>query len=140
MHKMIDFSFIPGLRVKLIRRLTRRRGIGLVETLVAIGILGVGVTAFVTDLSAGSIAVRVQNETTLAQGLAQTQMEVIKAAPYDKTGRSYPTVDSPDGYTISIASAPVEGNENQKQIQHVSITIRHNENAILTLEGYKVNR
>jgi type II secretory pathway pseudopilin PulG len=139
MHNIISFNSIPALRY-FIRRLHGQRGIGLVETLVAIAILGVGVTAFVTDLSAGSIAVNVQNETTLAQGLAQTQMEVIKAAPYDKTGRSYRPVDSPDGYTIRIDAGPVEGNENKKNIQQVSVTILHNENKILTLEDYKVNR
>jgi type II secretory pathway pseudopilin PulG len=138
---MNNFSSIRGLK-KILLRLSGQRGIGLVETLVAIAILGVGVTAFVTDLSAGSIAVNVQNENTLAQGLAQTQMEVIKAAPYDKTGKSYLPVDAPENYTIEIAAASPAGQkaDKQKTLQKVSVTIKHNHNIVLTLEEYKVNR
>jgi type II secretory pathway pseudopilin PulG len=132
---------IPGLN-KIILRLSGQRGIGLVETLVAIAILGVGVTAFVTDLSAGSIAVNVQNENTLAQGLAQSQMEAIKAAPYDKTGKSYLPVEAPENYTIEISTEyPGDGKaDKQKSLQQVSVTIKHHDNSVLTLEDYKVNR
>jgi type II secretory pathway pseudopilin PulG len=140
-RNMISFSSIPGLK-KIILRLGSQRGIGLVESLVAIAILGVGVTAFVTDLSAGSMAVNVQNENTLAQGLAQTQMEVIKAAPYDNTGRSYLPVEAPENYTIEIAAGYPAGEKGsmQESLQQVSVTIKHNADSVLTLEGYKVKR
>jgi type II secretory pathway pseudopilin PulG len=126
----------------IIGRLGDQAGIGLVETLVAIALLGVAMTSFVTDLSAGTIAVKVQNENTTAQGLAQTQMEVIKAAPYDKNGKSYRAVETPEGYDINIAVDPAvdEKGNDKKTIQKVSVTILHNGEAIITLEDFKVNR
>jgi prepilin-type N-terminal cleavage/methylation domain-containing protein len=48
----------------------RKPGFGLVESLVAIAILGISLTAFITDLSAGSIAVNSHSEQVVAQGLA----------------------------------------------------------------------
>jgi type II secretory pathway pseudopilin PulG len=126
----------------IIGRLGDQAGIGLVETLVAIALLGVAMTSFVTDLSAGTIAVKIQNENTTAQGLAQTQMEVIKAAPYDKSGKSYRAVEAPEGYDIDIAIDPAvdEKGNDKKTIQKVSVTILHNGEAIITLEDFKVNR
>jgi prepilin-type N-terminal cleavage/methylation domain-containing protein len=136
---MLSHDF-ARLRKKILCRVNHQRGFGLVETLVAIAILGVSITAFVTDLSAGSIAVRIQNENAVAQGLAQNQMEVIKASPYDKSGQSYPIVDSLPGYDIEITTSDVfKGNAN-KTIQQVSIAIKHNDAVVLILEGYKVNR
>jgi prepilin-type N-terminal cleavage/methylation domain-containing protein len=75
-------SFYPWIK-RIIRRFTGEAGMSLAETLVAIAILGVSAAAFITALSTGSIAVNTQDEGVTAQGLAQTQMEVIKAAAYD---------------------------------------------------------
>lgn len=126
----------------IIERLEDQAGIGLVESLVAIALLGITMTSFVTNLSAGTIAVRVHNENTIAQGLAQTQIEVIKAAPYDKTGKSYQTVERPEGYDIKIAVNPAvdEKGNAKKTIQKVSVMVFHNEEAVFNLEDYKVNR
>jgi Tfp pilus assembly protein PilV len=123
---------------KIIRRWKGEAGIGLVETLVATAILGVGVVAFITDLSAGSIAVNVQNESVIAQGLAQTQMEAIKAAPYSSTGASYTTISAPPGYAITINTNSSIYSDNQ--IQKITVTVTHDSNTVLTLEEYKVNR
>jgi type II secretory pathway pseudopilin PulG len=130
------------LKNMIFRQLGEQTGIGLVETLVAVAILGVVITSFATSLSAGTIAVRVQNENTLAQGLARSQMEVIKAAPYDKTGKSYQPVIAPEGYKIDIAIGPAvdEKGNDKKTIQKVSVTVIHNEEDIITLEDFKVNR
>jgi type II secretory pathway pseudopilin PulG len=126
----------------VIRKLGEQAGIGLVETLVAIAILGVVANSFVSSLSAGSIAVRIQNESTLAQELARSQMEAIKAAPYDKSGRSYQAVDTPEGYGLAIDIGPAvdEKGNDKKTIQKVTVTVKHNEEAIITLEDFKVNR
>ncbi len=50
-------------------------GISLVETLAAVAILGTSVVAFVVSLSAGSLTANELNKETVAQSLAQTQME-----------------------------------------------------------------
>ncbi len=116
----------------------RKPGIGLVESLVAIAILGIGVTALVTDLSAGSIAVTTQNEAAIAQGLAQTQMEVTKAAPYDPAGTTYVSISAPDGYAVAInTDSDIFGDKN---IQKITVAVIHDTEKVLTLEGYKVKQ
>ena len=59
------------------------RGLGLVESLAAVAILGVVVAAFVVALSSGTIAVRKGDQEVVAQSLAQTQLEYVKGYPYD---------------------------------------------------------
>jgi len=62
-------------------------GFGLAETLIAVAILGVSLTGFISSLSAGSIAADTQHEAAISQRLAQSQMEIIKAAEYDSSGK-----------------------------------------------------
>ena len=111
------------------------RGLGLVESVVAVAIAGVTVVAFVTALSTGSIAVGELDQEVVAQGLARTQLEVIKGSAYDT---SYPSVDTPDGYTISIDVDSIPGTDNA--IQRIAVTISRDGEEILTVEDYKVNR
>jgi type II secretory pathway pseudopilin PulG len=114
------------------------RGIGLVESLVAIAILGVSVTALITDLSAGSIAVNVQSDAVLAQSLAQSQLETIKGATYDTAGTSYTVISAPSGYAVSVnTNSSIYSNNN---IQKITVTVTHSGNPILVVEDYKVNR
>ncbi len=120
---------------KWARRLQSQAGTGLAESLVALAILGVSLTALVTDLSAGSIAVRTQDEMVTAQQLAQNQMEAVKAAPY---AAAYSGVSPPEGYEVATGvDAGLYGNEN---IQKITVTVSHGGGVIYTLEGYKVRR
>jgi prepilin-type N-terminal cleavage/methylation domain-containing protein len=113
-------------------------GMTMVETLVAIAILGVSVTAFILALSTGTIATRNQDEDALAQGLAQTQMETIKAAVYDTTGVSYTAIVAPAGYGLTISTnSSLYSNSN---IQKVTVAVSRGGSTILTLQEYKVDR
>jgi len=111
------------------------KGLGLVESVVAVAIAGVTVAAFVTALSTGSIAVAELDQEVVAQGLARTQLEFIKGSAYDT---SYSSVDTPDGYTISIDVDAIPGTDND--IQKITVTISRDGGEILTVEDYKVNR
>ena len=116
-------------------RFQDQRGLGLPESIVAVAILGVAVVAFVSALSAGSIAVREGDQEVVSQRLARTQLEYIKSCPYDTT---YSTVDEPEGYTISIGVGPTS--DNDTDIQKITVTIYRDGEGILTVEDYKVNR
>jgi type II secretory pathway pseudopilin PulG len=127
------------------QRLTRvknrahdQKGLGLVETLVALAILGTSVVAFVAALSAGSIAVGEQDEKVVAQSLAQTQLEYTKSYPYDSEATAYPTVDTPEGYIISVNVTSIP--ETDTDIQKITVTISRDSENILTVADYKVNR
>ncbi len=114
------------------------RGFGLVETLAAVAILGVAVVAFVGGLSSGTIAVREGNQELVAQSLAQTQLEYVKDYPYDSAATTYPTVDTPEGYSICVEVGSIP--DTDTDIQKITVTISRDEEDILTVEDYKVNR
>jgi len=123
-------------RVK--NRAQAQRGLGLVETLVAVAILGTSVVAFVVALSAGSIAVGKQDEEVVAQSLVQTQLEYTKSYAYDAEATTYPTVDTPEGYNISVSVASIPDTDDD--IQKITVTISRESENIMTVEDYKVNR
>jgi hypothetical protein len=128
-------QIMAGLKKRL-SSLHGQAGIGLVDALVSVAILGTAVTFFVTDLSSGSIAVKTHSEAVTAQQLAQTQIETIKAAPYDATGASYRPIDTPEGYAVSIITAATP--DLDANIEKISVTISHAGEPVLTLEDYKV--
>ncbi len=118
--------------------LADQSGLGLVECMVAVGILAVAVVAFVTALSTGSIGVREVQQEMVAQRLARTQVECVKGYAYDAEATTYPTVDTPDGYAVSVEiGTAVEGDAG---IQKVTVTVYRDGDDVLTVENYKVNR
>ena len=119
-------------------RAQSQTGLGLVETLVAVAILGTSVVAFVVALSAGSIAVGQQDEEVVAQGLAQTQLEYTKSYTYDPGASTYPTVDTPESYAISVNVSSVP--DTDTDIQKITVTISRESESIFVVEDYKVNR
>lgn len=136
-----NWDFHKIIRCKLNRVvfcLREEVGMSLVEALVAIAILSIGLTTFTLALSAGSISVASQDEVTVAQRLAQTQIESIKAATYDSTGASYSLISTPTGYSVSFTvDSAIYTNSD---IQKVSVTVNHDGNPVLVTEDYKVNR
>ena len=114
------------------------RGFGLVEALAAVAILGVAVVAFVVGLSTGSVTVREGNQELVAQSLAQTQLEYVKGYTYGPAATTYPAVDTPEGYSICVEVGSIP--DTDTDIQKITVTISRDEEDILTVEDYKVNR
>ncbi len=114
------------------------RGLGLVESLAAVAVLGATVVAFVVALSTGSIAVRESDQEAVAQSLVRSQLEYIKNYPYDPAATTYPKVAELEGYDISVEISPIP--DTDTNIQQVTVTISRDGEEILTVEGYKVNR
>jgi prepilin-type N-terminal cleavage/methylation domain-containing protein len=120
------------------RHLGSESGMSLVETLVAIAILALCSTVFIGALSTGSIATSTHDEGATSQGLAQTQIEAIKAAAYDSTGASYSTIPVPTGYAISINTNSTIYSNNH--IQKITVAVFHNGSNVFQLEDYKAIR
>lgn len=79
-----------------------QRGFTLIETLVAVAILGaVGVT-FITSMYTASKGVGTMDEKTQAEALIRTQLDDIKASAYQDTGNYTVTVTLPPQYSMSI--------------------------------------
>ena len=117
-----------------------QRGLGLVESLAAVAILGVAVVAFLVALSTASIAVREGDQEVVAQSLARTQLEYVKNYPYDPAAITYPTVDEPEGYDISVAVSSIPEADGDTDIQKITVTISREGEDILIVDDYKVNR
>jgi type II secretory pathway pseudopilin PulG len=124
-----------GRRTLIRTKAQDQKGLGLVETLVAVAILGTSVIAFATGLSAGSISVREQDEISVTQGLAQTQLEYTKSYPYNQGAVTYPAVAAPPGYSLSIGVSAVPGTDTN--IQKITVTVSREGRDVLAVEGYK---
>jgi type II secretory pathway pseudopilin PulG len=130
----------------------KERGIGLVESLAAVAILGTAGIAFVLSLSTGAVAVRESDQETVAQSLGRAQLEYVKNYPYHAAPTSYPyvyTYDAtynpspvtlPEGYDISLSASTILEAGGNTDIQKITVIISRNGEDILTIADYKVKR
>ena len=111
-----------------------QRGISLLETLVALGILAAIGVAFMAALSTGTMSTATLDEQVQAESLARSQLEDIKNCPFST---NYPvTVDCPPGYEVSIKVQPNEDNT----LQEIAVTVSREGKALLKVTDFKVNR
>ena len=123
------------IKLKVLRQ---EKGVALVESVVAVAILGAAVVTFVAALSTGSIAVRECDQEVMVQSLARTQLEYTKGYPYDPDATTYPAVSTPPGYGISVGVTAVP--DTDTNIQKVTANISRDGQVILTVADYKVDR
>jgi prepilin-type N-terminal cleavage/methylation domain-containing protein len=142
--------------MEMMKLVKNEKGFALVEVLVALALTGIIATAFLLAISTSSKAILVADERTTAESLARSQMEDIKNELYidyssDPHG-VYITTGTPAVYSISFTVVPFDpgtGNPYNEVggifvrddgIQKITVTVAHQGNDVLTLEGYKVNR
>lgn len=128
--------FLRQMKIAISRR--GERGFSLLESLVAIAILGGGALTLILAMSSGALAVNVNDEQSVAQSLARTQLEYIKSQDYDAGASAYPLVSAPEGYSISVSVSAVPGAVGN--IQKITVNVARDEGTIMTTEDYKVNR
>jgi len=113
-------------------------GVGLVETLVAVAILGVTLVTLLAAISTGSIGVATTEERVTAENLARSQLEYAKSQSYLTTPASYATVTPPVGYTLSAEATSIP--EGDSSIQKITVTVTRDGDILLIVEDYKVDR
>ena len=111
-------------------------GASLLETIVALALLGIIGVAFLSALATTSSTRLIADEHASARILAESQMENIKKQIYSF---SYDAVPIPSDYPGYSAVVDVDNIRNV-HIQKITVTIRHHDRDIETLECYKVNR
>ncbi len=127
-----------------------QRGFSLLEVLIAVGILGMIGVAFLNGLTTASNAVAVSQERVIAESLAKSQLEHIKAQDYISVEEyvsancSYEEIDIPDDlvgkYEIEIIIdpdyiiAPAGGGF---ELQSITVVIRRNGEAIMRMSSYR---
>ena len=115
-----------------------QEGVGLVETLVAVAILGVTLVVLLTAISTGSIGVATTEERVTAENLARSQLEHTKSQAYQAAPASYPTVTVPAGYAVSAEATAISGGDSS--IQQITVTVSRDGDTLMTVEDYKVDR
>lgn len=142
------------------------RGIGLIEVIIALAILGIVAVAFLSGLSTSFKAVFISDERSTAQALATSEMEYVKSQDYPSSDWDYTlthdTITTPSGWPSEWvwvwdeANPPlsedyagycvhVQAEEIATDLRKITVTVYHSEQVsedekVLELEDYKVNR
>lgn len=110
-----------------------QRGSSLLETLIALGILGAVAGAVLSALSTGSMSTATLDEQVTVESLARTQLETIKSSPYDPAG-DYLPMDIP-GYSISVNTVIIAGDK-----QEINVIISREGRPLMKVTDCKVDR
>ncbi len=119
----------------------RESGISLIETVVALAVLGTIAVTFLSGVATTSKAAFTTDERATAESLAQSQMEWVQNASYNATGYAIPTeeaIPSSSDYTNYSANITVESRG--VGIQKITVIVNRSGEQVITLESYKVDR
>lgn len=99
--------------MRIFRKLKRsQRGFGLVEVLVALGLLGIIGIAFLGSLAYASNAIILSDGHTTAESLARSELEYIKSQAYIDYSLAdhdiYDSLDAPADYIMETEAAPFD--------------------------------
>lgn len=122
--------------------LNGQAGISLLETIVALAILGVVALALLSGLATGVTATSVTEERAIAESLLRSQIEYVESRAYVSYPAQYtinPLLNIPTGWAIptpttSLVHATDDG------LQKVAVSAIHNGETVLTISIYKVRR
>ena len=129
---------------RMLRRFaSSESGVTLIETLVALALLGIIAVPILSGLATTSKAAFTTDERATAESLARSQMEWVKNAGYVYNATEYSLAPIPGGkdyinYSTVIIAEPLHNPDDG--IQKIIITVKRSDKVIITLEGYKVDR
>lgn len=116
-------------------RIKGEKGLSLIETIAAVGLLGVIAASFLCGLATTSTSRVTADERVSAKILAETIIENVKKQDF-ASSYEFTIPDEFNGYTATINAT----NQRNGTIQMVNVTIHHRDKDVLSLESYKVNR
>ncbi len=115
---------------------SREKGVTLIETIIAIALLGIIGSVLMGGMTGIYRAVPAADEQEIAKELARSQIETVMKKPYALSYSPAPIPAMFPGYTAAIDVTPYRlGN-----IEKIVVTIRHNGEPSTTLEIIKANR
>lgn len=132
-------------RVKVIFKKLRsgQRGVTLMESVIALAVLGLIAVAILSALATGAKASMIAKEQATAESLARSEVEYVKRSSYDPSATTYPIdlsiVPTAEGWTIPdavVAAVP----SRDASIQMITVTVSRHGEAILSITDYKANR
>lgn len=128
----------------VLRIFTRREsGITLIETVVALAILGTIGVIFLSGLTTTSKAAFIFDEQATAESLARSQMEWAQNADYVYDATQYSLTPIPSGKDYINYSATITAeslNNPDDGIQKITVTVKRFNETVIKLQSYKVDR
>ncbi len=118
------------------------RGFALIETLVALALLGIIAVAFLSGLATTSQAGFIANEQATAESLVRSEAEYVKNCTYQYSATQYPVDPSltiPDSWTVPPPTVDLV-HATDDGIQEVTVTAERNGEEILSIKIYKTDR
>ena len=118
-------------------------GATLLETVVALAILGTIAVIFLSGLTTTSKAAFIFDEQATAESLARSQMEWAQNADYVYDATQYSPTPIPSGkdyinYSATITAEPLHNPDDG--IQKITVTVKRSGETVTKLQGYKVDR
>ncbi|MBI4267117.1 MAG: type II secretion system protein [Chloroflexi bacterium] len=123
--------------------MNNEKGFALIETLVAIAILGAVGVIFLSGLATAARATIVADEKTTAQSLLVSQLEWARKSTYEFEASEYSAAPIPaeadyTGYSATISAQPVDSPD--RGVQKITIIIMSHGEPVITMDSYKVKR
>ncbi len=116
-------------------------GLTFIETLIALAVLGAVAVPFLLGIATSSKAAFIGDQHTTAESLAQSQMEWIKNSDYVYDATQYSAMPNSSDYAnFSVENLAEPLHSPDDGIQKITVTVKHAEKVITTLESYKVDR
>ena len=119
-------------------RLGSEQGVALVESLVALAILGTALVIFLGGMSTGLLSTAQSDRLSTAHELARSQMEYTKGDAFHAAPYAYATVPAPADYALSASATGAAGGD--ANIELITVVVTKAGAPVFTLEGFKVNR
>ena len=115
------------------------RGIALVEVLIAVAILAIATTAYLSALSTTSIAIGKEDRRVTANALAISTVHATRSQSYIVAPSSYPIITQvPQGYSVTSNAEVIAGRDDN--VQKIKVIVEFKGRVISVLEDFKVNR
>ena len=143
--------------IRIVRKIFERNetGVSLLETLVALALLGLIAVAFAGGLTTTFRATRVSEDRVIAESLAKSQLEHIKAQGYVPTAdydpanpeKCYTLVTVPanlveKGYAVEVTAPQsiIDSGGEGFELQNTTVVVTCNGQTLITISGYRVGR
>ncbi len=127
---------------RIIRRFNEQRGLVLLESLIALVILGLTAAAFMGGLSTVFRAGGVSDERSTVESLAASQLEQLRDTAYSYNATyaaaAIPDAAADEGYSVNITAAAL--NAPDDGVQRLTVTIARHGETVYTVGHFKVDR
>ena len=128
-----------------------QKGLTLLEVVIAVALFGIIAAGLFMALNVSLKATATTDRLTIAESLTRSELEYIKACPYDSSldpGHPQydvdPSLTIPSGYTIEVTAERLDpkgdGFDNDDGIQEVTVEVYFEGELVVSTDAYKVNR